>query len=33
MITLVDKMNIIPITIYNGNNEVVNDGIAFVGTL
>ena len=33
MITLVDKMNIIPVTLYDANNNVTNDGIAFVGTL
>ena len=33
MITLVDKMSIIPVTIYDGNDDVVNDGIAFVGTM
>ena len=33
MITLVDKMNIIPITTYNIDLSVRNDGIAFVGTL
>lgn len=32
-ITLVDKMTIIPITIRDGNNNIVNDGIGFVGTL
>ena len=32
-ITLVNKMNIIPITIYDSNDDPVNDGIAFVGTL
>ena len=32
-ITLVDKMNIIPITITDGNNDIVNDGIAFIGTV
>lgn len=32
-ITLVNEMNIIPITIYDGNNNPINDGIAFVGTL
>ena len=33
MITLVDKMNIIPVTLYDANDDVTNDGIAFVGTL
>ena len=33
MITLVDKMSIIPVTIYDSNDDVVNDGIAFVGTM
>ena len=32
-ITLVDKMRIIPITITDGNNQIVNDGIGFVSTL
>ena len=32
-ITLVDKMNIIPVTLYDANDDVTNDGIAFVGTL
>ena len=32
-ITLVDKMTIIPITITDGNNNIVNDGIGFVSTL
>ena len=32
-ITLVDKMRIIPITITDGNNNIVNDGIGFVSTL
>ena len=32
-ITLVDKMRIIPITITDGNNDIVNDGIGFVSTL
>ena len=32
-ITLVNKMRILPITIYDGNNNIVNDGIGFVSTL
>lgn len=32
-ITLVNKMSIIPITIYDANNNIVNDGIGFVGTI
>ena len=32
-ITLVDKMTIIPITITDQNNNIVNDGIGFVSTL
>ena len=32
-ITLVQKMSILPITIYDGNNNVVNDGIGFIGTI
>lgn len=32
-ITLVDKMAIIPITIVDGNDNIINDGIGFVGTL
>lgn len=32
-ITLVNKMSIIPITIYDGNNQIVSDGIGFVSTL
>lgn len=32
-ITLVNKMSIIPITIYDANNNIVNDGIGFVSTL
>lgn len=32
-ISLVNEMNIIPITIYDSNNNVINDGIAFVGTI
>lgn len=32
-ITLVNKMSIIPITLYDANDNITNDGIAFVGTL
>ena len=32
-ITLVQKMSILPITIYDANNNVVNDGIGFIGTI
>lgn len=32
-ITLVNKMSILPITIYDANNNIVNDGIGFVSTL
>ena len=32
-ITLVNKMSIIPITLYDANDDITNDGIAFVGTL
>ena len=32
-ITLVQKMSILPITIYDGNNNIVNDGIGFIGTI
>lgn len=32
-ITLVNKMSILPITIYDGNNDIVSDGIGFVSTL
>ena len=32
-ITLVDKMRIIPITITDEYEEIVNDGIGFVSTL
>lgn len=32
-ITLVNKMSILPITIYDSNNNIVSDGIGFVSTL
>lgn len=32
-ITLVNKMSIVPITIYDQNDNIVNDGIGFVSTL
>ena len=32
-ITLVNKMRILPITIYDANQQIVNDGIGFVSTL
>lgn len=32
-ITLVNKMSILPITIYDANNNIVSDGIGFVSTL
>ena len=32
-ITLVNKMSILPITIYDANDNIVSDGIGFVGTL
>jgi hypothetical protein len=32
-ITLVNKMSILPIIIYNANDQIVSDGIGFVGTL
>lgn len=32
-ITLVNKMRILPITIYDGNNNITSDGIGFVSTL
>ena len=32
-ITLVNKMSILPITIYDANNNIVNDGIGFIGTI
>ena len=32
-ITLVNKMRILPMTIYDANNDIVNDGIGFVSTL
>ena len=32
-ITLVQKMSILPITIYDANNNIVNDGIGFIGTI
>ena len=32
-ITLVDKVSIIPVSIYDENDNLTNDGIAFVGTI
>ena len=32
-ITLVNKMSILPITIYDANDNIVNDGIGFIGTI
>ena len=32
-ITLVNKMRILPMTIYDANQQIVNDGIGFVSTL
>lgn len=32
-ITLVNKMSILPMTIYDQNNDIINDGIGFVSTI